>query len=53
MARALGYSLGLAYLRKHDDGRDGPTLVLPANFFSPGQTEAAVAPAEADEVAEE
>ena len=49
VARALGYSLGLAYLRKHD-GSDGPMLVLPANFFSPGQTEAVVP---ADEVAEE
>ena len=49
VARALGYSLGLAYLRIHD-GSDDPILVLPANFFSPGQTEA-VAPA--DEVAEE
>ncbi|KAK1605224.1 hypothetical protein QYE76_028897 [Lolium multiflorum] len=39
VARALGYSLGLAYLRKHDGSGD-PLFVLPANFFNPGQTEA-------------
>ncbi|KAI4979519.1 hypothetical protein ZWY2020_016272 [Hordeum vulgare] len=39
VARALGYSLGLAYLGKQDGGND-PLFVLPANFFSPGQTEA-------------
>jgi DNA (cytosine-5)-methyltransferase 1 len=39
VARALGYSLGLAYLRKHDGSGD-PLFVLPTNFFNPGQTEA-------------
>ncbi|XP_047096148.1 DNA (cytosine-5)-methyltransferase 1-like [Lolium rigidum] len=39
VARALGYSLGLAYLHKHDGSSD-PLFVLPANFFNPGQTEA-------------
>lgn len=39
VARALGYSLGLAYLRKHDGSGD-PLFVLPANLFSPGPTEA-------------
>uniref|UniRef100_A0ACD6A4W2 Uncharacterized protein n=1 Tax=Avena sativa TaxID=4498 RepID=A0ACD6A4W2_AVESA len=38
VARALGFSLGQAYLRKHD-GSDDPLFVLPANFFSPAQTE--------------
>ncbi|CAM0914191.1 unnamed protein product [Alopecurus aequalis] len=38
VARALGYSLEKAYLRKHAD--DDPLLVLPNNFFSPDQTEA-------------
>ncbi|KAM0847949.1 hypothetical protein ACQ4PT_054711 [Festuca glaucescens] len=39
VARALGYSLGLSYLCKHDGSGD-PLFVLPANFFSPEQTEA-------------
>ena len=42
VARALGYSLGQAYLRKHH-GSDDPLFVLPANFFSPDQTDQAVA----------
>ncbi|KAM0917706.1 hypothetical protein ACQ4PT_009169 [Festuca glaucescens] len=41
VARALGYSLGLAYLGKHDGSSD-PLFKLPANFFSPGQTEGVV-----------
>ncbi|CAM0953312.1 unnamed protein product [Alopecurus aequalis] len=41
VARALGYSLGMAYLRKHDGSDDDPLSVLPTNFSSPGQTEAA------------
>uniref|UniRef100_A0ACD6AC54 Uncharacterized protein n=1 Tax=Avena sativa TaxID=4498 RepID=A0ACD6AC54_AVESA len=40
VARALGFSLGQAYLHKHEDG-DNPLFVLPANFFSPAQTEVA------------
>jgi DNA (cytosine-5)-methyltransferase 1 len=39
VARALGYSLGQAYLGKQD-GRDDSLFVLPANFFCPGQTNA-------------
>ncbi|KAK1605857.1 hypothetical protein QYE76_029530 [Lolium multiflorum] len=41
VARALGYSLGLAYLGKHDGSSD-PLFKLPGNFFSPGQTEGVV-----------
>lgn len=56
MARALGYSLGLVYLHKHD-GSDDLLFVLPTNFFSPGQTEAVARASSvglsADEVAEE
>ncbi|KAE8778225.1 DNA (cytosine-5)-methyltransferase 1 [Hordeum vulgare] len=56
VARALGYSLGLAYLGKQDGGND-PLFVLPANFFSPGQTEAVARASSvglrADEVAQE
>jgi DNA (cytosine-5)-methyltransferase 1 len=52
VARALGYSLGLAYLRKHN-GSDDPLCMLPANFFSPGQTEDVVRASSVGEVAEE
>jgi hypothetical protein len=37
----LGYSLGQAYLCKHE-GSDDPLFMLPDNFFSPGHTKAVV-----------